>query len=295
MQSVKIISSFPCLVVCQGQQVFLDMGQQLLLDEEKTLAVYPTTKGGISFCIDTDATEDCQFFNVFTLDECKIFYLTSGTYCEKILVSNITLNDSTCRLELGSNFLNIEYLQFKNKIFLEQNFDRYNIETHSNFVYVLLSSAQSQKLILFNGETGKVKVIDGDEIKINGTDIVSLKNYDDIARHTIQRQYSLTQDGILQRGQQIDFQSSRPVTCQIPQTIPFAFLQAVFVEDFALAMSYLDISMRRQTNEESLKAFFGKITDFFQVEDFTFATCGQDKAIFKFLIDENKIVDIDKL
>ena len=294
MKSIKIISSYDCVVVCGQEQKFIEKGQIIVLDRDDIISIYPTQKG-ISFCLNTKDDKDCQFFKIIDAPSCKIFYLESGVLCENYMISTLSIMGNPCKVELGNKNINIEYLQFKKNIELPFKFDSYKMGAISSYVYVLLTNESCQNLILFDSENGKIENYYGDEIKIFGNRFTIAKNLDNIARHVLHEEYNVTAQGIILNSKQIDYQNGRPVLCSAPQIVPYAFLQAIEVGDFDLASSYLDVPMRRRVDKEHLESFFGKIKNFLQIDNDIFAVFGNEKSLFKFTLTENKISEIDKI
>ena len=105
----------------------------------------------------------------------------------------------------------------------------------------------------------------------------------------------VTADGIVKRASQIDYSGGRPIVCTVPETVPYAFLEAIQVGDYSLASSYLTLAMKREVDEEHLAEFFGEILYFYPIDLTHYAVkTKQEKRVFEFTLRDNKIEEISE-
>jgi len=122
------------------------------------------------------------------------------------------------------------------------------------------------------------------------------KTLDNIARHIVEEEYIITNQGLVKKSQAINYANGRPIIVTAKEVIPYAFLQALQVGDISLASSYLDISMRRKIDDEHLKEYFGEIQSFYAIDLQTYFVKTRDsKDIYKFTLIDNKICEIDNI
>ena len=295
MKSYKIISPYDFLAISQNNQTFVEAGQVLEMQESTLLSIYPTNaKNKIAFTLNPSTDNDSNFFLSVVSDDQKYFYLTQGMSLENFAVSTLSINNNECKFEIGQDKLTISYSQYKKVLVLQKKFDKYQVGSMANFAYILFTSKEEQNLILFDTKSGQIKMLSGDQIKLTTSSILLNKNLDNIARHILEEEYLVTNDGLVKKTNSLQYQNGRAVIATSAQVIPYAFLEALSLEDLELAKSYLDLSMRRQVDDEHLKEYFGKITAFYPISTNTYLVkTNEGKKIYKFILADNKISEIE--
>lgn len=291
----RIIPAYECLVISGQEQIFLQEGEILEFDNPVLLSIYPTQNNRINYAFNLNlaSTSESVRYQVVQHDNQVDYFLTNGISCENFIIVPVTINDNICKLELSENRVTIKYKQHKKKINLASKFTKYKTGILSNCVYCLLTCTAKENLIIFDTISGKVTSLNGDEIKINTNNIVLTENIDNVARHVIQTEYVITAEGLTETSKQISYQAGRPVIVTIPQTMPYAFLEAISVQDTELAFSYLDISMKRKVDSQHLLAYFGQIQNFHAIDTKTYlVNTTESKKIYKFITNDNKITEI---
>lgn len=295
MKNYKIISPYDYLAIIDNKEVFVEQGQTLEFENNTSLSIYPCKENSTAFSFNLENSQDCDFFSTSKLDDNKIFYFEDGNICKNYFISTLTIDDHECKFEIGEEKIVITYLNYKKELHLSNKFDKYQVGSMSSSAYILLTSKESQTLFIFDCKRGKINLLQGDQIKINSTNILSTKNLDNIARHTIEEEYLVTDDGLIRKTKNINYQNGRPITVTTPQVVPYAFLEALSLGDLELASSYLDLSMRRQIDNEHLKEYFGEILSFSPITTSQYLVVTRnEKRIFNFVLTENKITEIEK-
>lgn len=298
MEKIKITASYDCLITSKEQQLFVKEGQSVYCKDNEILSIYPTgkTKQKVSFCLDTSHATDTQFFKVATLNEKKVFFLTNGQICESRQISILKIDQQPCKIEIGKNLIEIEYGHNKKIVSLSESYNKYNVGVLSTNAYILLTNENKQELLFYSTKNNEVEAIEGDEIKISSNLITLTKNLENIARHIIQQEYLATEEGLIKKDSHIDYHNGRPIICTVPQTVPYAFLQAMEVGDLQLASSYLDLPLRRRIDQQHLQQYFGQIQQFFHIEKEKYLVLSlNEKQIYNFCLNDNKISEIEKI
>lgn len=297
MKNNIVISAYDFLAVADKKELFVEAGQRLQIQEEKPISIYPCgQQKSMAFILDFQAQQNSNFYYVIDNNDDRIFYLTNGAYCQNFIIATQNINGNDCKFELGEKEMTISYLQFKKVLHLQNAFEKYQTGIMGDNVYILLTSTYKQDLILFNTISGKVEILSGDRIQITSANILLSKTLDNIARHIVEEEYIITNQGLVKKSQAINYANGRPIIVTASQVVPYAFLQALQVGDISLASSYLDISMRRKIDDEHLKEYFGEIQSFYAVDLQTYFVKTRDsKDIYKFTIIDNKICEIDNI
>lgn len=291
----RIIPAYECLIINGQNQIFLQEGEILELDSPELLSIYPTQNNRINYAFNINLANanDSVRYQKIEHNDIVDYFLTNGISCENYIIVPVMLNDKVCKFELSESAITIKYNQTKKKINLSSKYTKYKTGILSNCSYCLLTCSAKENLIIFDSLSNTVTSLSGDQIKINSNNIVVSQSLDNIARHTIQTEYIVTNDGLTQTTKQIGYQAGRPVVVTVPETMPFAFLEAMSLQDTELAQSYLDISMKRKVDSEHLKAYFGEILSFHAIDIQTYLVKNKtDKKIYKFVMNENKITEI---
>ncbi len=298
MKKYRLLSNYDCLVIENNKEIFLAKGQILEFDSAENLSIYPTSsnKNNIPFKLNLSNNSDSDRYIVAENNNIRTFYLLQGFICENFIISTLEIANDICKFEIGETSLSLTYKHYKKNIQLPGEFSSFKTGILSNCCYCLLTSQKKETLIIFNTKTGKTDLLIGDEINITNNNILVRKNFENIAKHTQESEYVVTTDELTLKSQNISYQNGRPIISTTAQTIPYAFLEAVQVEDYELAFSYLDLSMKRQIDKNHLKEYFGSIKTFFALDTITYAVKNQtEKNIYKFTLTENKISEIDNI
>lgn len=295
MKSIKIIPSYNCIVVGQDGQLYLEQGQVLSLPRDQILSIYPTEKSeNLAFRLDTSTNDSTCFFDALSFEEQKIFVLLDGNLCQNFQVHKLNINGEVCTVEVGQKQATIKYLQTKKTISLPMRYSSYKVAAQGGYVYILLTDRLKQDLLLFNTSSARLSHISGSQISINGNKVFVTSELENISRHIVSEEY-LLDDELKLLDKSISYQS-RQITVQAKEVVPYAFLQALQVGDGPLASGYLDLPLRRQIDNPHLLSFFGDITAFFALDKQTYYVKAQSQSgIFKFLMQDNKISEIEKL
>lgn len=297
MKKNVVISSYDFLAIAGKKEYFIEAGQRLELEETSQLSIYPCThQRAMAFILNLNQERDSNFYNVINCKDEKIYYLSNGAFCKNYIIATQTINGNDCRFELGENQVIINYLQHKKVLTLSNNFQKYQTGIMGDCVYLLLTSTSQQDLILFNSSTARVDLLSGDRIRITSANILLSKSIDNIARHIIEEEYIITNDGLVKNSQAINYASGRPIIVTASQVIPYAFLEAIQVGDISLASSYLDVSMQRKIDDEHLKEYFGEIQKFYPLDLNTYIVKTREGSeLYKFIIEDGKICEIENI
>lgn len=297
MKNFYIHTPFDCLIICNKEQTYLQAGQILQFDVAQTLSIYPTenNKNNIAFILDLNHKEDDSRYLYVNFDNEEHFYLKSCQVCQNYILSKAATSNNTCQFEIGENNLIMTTPNFKKKLNLSKNYESFQTGAIGEFFYCILSNKEEEKLILLS-TSGDIETFTGEKISLTHNSFTLSQSIDDIARHTIDEEYMIVGDKIIDKNRQIGYQLGRAVIANAEQVIPYAFLEAVKFKDFELAFSYLDITMKRQLDKAHLEEFFGQIQEFYAINNENYLIKNKnDKKVYRFVLNENKISEIEIL
>ena len=298
MKKYNLTPSYDCLILGSDKQVFLQEGQTASFEHPEILSIYPTqnSRTNYAFTLDLNSKQDSQFYKVQDFEEQTYFFLSNAMTCKSYVCFALQLDDDACHMELGENSLEIKYKQFVKKLALAEKFSSYKTGVISKCCYCLLTSKERQNLVIFDTSTGKVQNLVGDDIKINVNNIIFTQTLDNFAIHTLQKEFILTADGLTKKRQLISYQNGRAIVATIPQTVPYAFMEAIACEDFELAFSYLDNDLKHKLDIEHLQRYFGQVINFNALNTTTYLVITKTgKKTISFSLNENKIEEIGEI
>ncbi len=204
----------------------------------------------------------------------------------------ITINKHMLNISNGK--LNLSY---------PLNNDLFDVKATKNydFIQILGKLANEQSyLLLLNKNLQVAFEYTADKIEFDGTKIVTLKNLQDIARHGIVSVYQQKNGAFIKDNQYSVFTQNEPISPACPQAIPQAFMEALNIENYSLARTYLHPSLSTSLKNEHLRAYFG---DFIEVRqcleqtpyNLTLVYNGNPRftKTYHFDIRENRITNID--
>ena len=164
--------------------------------------------------------------------------------------------------------------------------------TTDNKMYGLFVNKNLQ--IEFDGVADKIEYTDGK--------IITLNNVNDIARHGLVSIYTREQSGFKKSSQYSVYANNEPVPPASTEALPLAFIEAISIENFTLARSYLHPSLSASLQDEHIRAYFG---DFVEVlptlnkitSNLALVYSGNPRFVktYHFEIKDNRIVDIDTI
>lgn len=232
------------------------------------------------------------------------FKICASAFC----VPFLSTSSPTFTTQIGENFLNI------NKNILNINNQKasrfYPISTTLTDIF----AKELSDLTLISGKTTDNKVYHlyfdknlqivfesiADKIEYDGTQIVTLQNINDIARHGLVTTYKKTNSGFIKNQQYTVFTQNEAISPASNAVLPWAFMEAVNIENFSLARSYLHPSLSASLQDNHIAQYFGDFLEVTPTLDNTlynlalvYAGNPRFVKIYHFEVNENRIVNID--
>ena len=293
MKTIKLISAYPALLKTIASSLEVDVNQTVQFEEEPFVDVYPISKK-ISFHIDFQNNEKSPYFIRHETENSIFYFLPDGLFVKSYDVHSFSSNTSP-QIECNENALIFNAPPFKKIVSFNEKYQNASYHKSYDIIYALLSGEDKCMLVALNTKTGKMKSFKGKEIEVKDNAFTVKQNFKDIAGHIITTQYKIDKEGLKRIGHEITFEKDRARIVSSDKTIPYAFLEAVKVEDYPLAYSYLSEQLQNSLPQEALQSYFGKISCFFHVEDDKFLLKNGDNKdlIALFSVSNGEIVDID--
>lgn len=312
---VRICAEAPMVFSINGHQIgWIEHEYDILeikTDEDFILSCYPTTQTNDAFNLSFSAKINilagklvCTHPNIIITD------FSRGNFL--ITVSPYTIPSNTVACEqfyqtlgelsfaINKNILNVS--NGKNGLYYPLTQSVYEIKIAQNGDLIELSGQTTTKksFSLFINNSMQVQ-FDGlaDKIEYDGTQIITLQNISDIARHGLVTIYKRTQNGFKKTQQYSVYTQNEPIAPASSEALPLAFMEALNIKNYTLARSYLHPTLSTSLNETNMTAYFG---DFIEATPSTFSPYnltliynGNPRFVktYHFKIKENRIFDID--
>lgn len=293
MKTIKLISAYPVVLKTQSSSFEVDINQTVLFEEETFVDVYPIGDK-FSFRIDFQNKEKSPYFIQYESENSIYYFLPDGLFVKSYNVYSFS-NNNPVQIESSENTLIFTAPPYKKVVTFNKRYKNISYHKSHNILYALLSGKQCNMIVALNSKTGKMKTFKGEEIEIKDDTFSVKRTFEDIAGHIITTKYKIDKEGLKRVGHEITFEKERARVVSCDKTLPYAFLEAIKVEDYSLAYSYLSESLQNSFPQEALSSYFGKISFFFHVEDNKFLLKNNENKILiaMFSISNGEIVDID--
>ena len=206
-----------------------------------------------------------------------------------------------CFININKNTINIS--NSKTSRFYPLPINIQNIQAKEICDLTVISGAtQDNKTYHLYFDKNLQAVFDGiaDKIEYDGTQIVTLQNISDIARHGLVTTYKKSISGFTKNQQYAVYTQNEAVAPASNITIPWAFMEAVNIANYTLARSYLHPSLSASLQDNHIAEYFG---EFLEVTptlnntpyDLSLVYAGNPRFVktYHFEVNENRIVNID--
>jgi len=161
---------------------------------------------------------------------------------------------------------------------------------------------KSDFILLFNNKLQMLFDCIADKIELTKDKIVTLNYAHDIAEHGKVVEYNIADSRILPGKSYLVYTENTPRVPATPHAIPYAFLEAVLLQDYSLARSYLHPILSQSLKNENIRDFFG---DFLEItppidkklDCVSLVYKGNPRFVknYRFLVTNNLIKDIDSI
>lgn len=265
---IGIMSSFDCLLEIEGKRYEMTSNfsrLEVLLEKEESLSalVYPiNARGQLSYVVAVD--ED----NIFksNLDVCKIgkdeyevvlkpYYLTGQNFFKKKFKYE---NLNFCFSISYFNTLSCE--DKEGEIFLEiyEKLDNFKFDVLNGVPYFHCKTLKGfEILVLYNKKSHEFVKYESAGFDFNENSIEFLSSEDTLSKHG--KHYKiLCNSGEFKVEEELIYLKGHPQKIKNEALLPYAFFEAVKVNDFELAKSFLSERLKSNITNEVLNEYFGE-------------------------------------
>ena len=229
---------------------------------------------------------------IISINKGMLYASSNGTnLCYPIY---LPLDDITAENEHGFTIIRGK---INNSFELQSKVNTSNTNTENNKIYdenykVYNLFLNKNLQVAFEGKANK--------IEFDGNQIVTLNNVPDIARHGIVTAYALTENGFKKSKKYSVYTANSPTAPACIQALPLAFMEALNIENYTLARSYLHPNLSASLKNEHLRAYFGdyvEVTQTFNNTPFELSLVynGNPRFVktYRFDVKDNRIFNID--
>lgn len=295
MKKYKIITSYPCLIKAGDESIELDQNNYAEFTSQTKLSVYPVGKTNLfAFNIQLGKLTDSPYYKFEKNGDEIVIFLPDGMKCTNYDLFSFSSSSISPSVEIGKNQITFLTQNCKKVVDISPDYNQYKCYKKDNILFAHISATDKEMIVAMNTKNGKIKSFKGQKIEVEKDKFIVYQDCKDIAGHKLTTTYKIDKEGLKRVGYDINYSFPSPRMATIDETIPFAFLEAVKLEDFSLAYNYLSDKIKNKIGLDDLSVFLPKIEYYFKVTPFKFylKTIEGEKTI-SFEIEHGKIVDID--
>ncbi len=272
-------TTYPCLVKTQNDFCQLEKNDNLEIEDEHIVFVYPQANQ-LPFQIDFSCEN--EFYSIINHENQTFVILeppkkVNISKKEKMTISgktcNICVNESSLEFETETHKFSIPH---KNQPFKTQKIKSFACVIFDNEIFAL--NMQNNKLFSFSGE----------EISLKDDEITLTKKFCDSLSRQKQAKYKLGDDVTVENES-----FSHNLRKNIEGLLPFQLLESVKAKDYAYALDCLADNLKNNIDTATLQSFFGNLKEFLPLTKNQFITISDHKKNFvTFSVSSGKIDDI---
>lgn len=293
MNKYILRSNFDCLVKVANEENLLDSNSQIVFDTPQRVLIYPLScnKFCFPFAIDLTQEKDSEVCKIFFFNETKMLYLNSPFSIRNEICEEVSCMGKRCEIVLNQDFLSFKLNNRRSTLPLLDSFKSYFIQAKDSFVLLFLNG-QEDSLYLFNVKDFSIKHLQGQKIELIDNKIFVSRQAHDIVGHQVYITYEIKEDKLTKVTEKTKFETlSRPLNEDV---LALAFVEAVKLGDYLLALDYLSEDLQSTTTTEHIKNYFGEIKSFVCLDQNLIAiTNTKETKIYIFTVTQNKIKEID--
>lgn len=298
MKIYHIRSEFPALIENNNKCFELDSGYFIEAKSGDKLKVYPTSsrKDCYNICYAITLNDDLVGFDKVVFPD-YVEITLKERFIPRSSVALLEKSDSNGIYKLSSFphtfFANVKGKVFEYKIkYLLNNFE---MKTDSKFVYLFAKTENLDYLLLFNKKNNNIYEFCAENIEIKENKLIINQIKNNFARHAITLEYELNEN-FKELSRKLYYTEKKPKITKNSKIIPYAFLEAIEIEDYNLARLYLSKKLNDRIDNKHLKAYFGdigRVTDY--KGDIAVIDSRNEVKIFKFEIIDDLITKIEEV
>lgn len=276
---LHLCSTMPAVFCIDGKQIgccdhpcqYLEV---VVCQEKFVLYVYPieqisTTYCSLSYstminCLNSKPIANTNLVTITDYGQCHY------VICAKpLLVPRITNNlppcydtCDTCTMSIINNNINITNQTNSFNYTLQTPLKSAKIQKINDFYAILGKNEQNfSYVMLLNDKLQFLFDKFADKIELTKTSIITLEYAHDIAQHGQVTEYAFNNGNITKEKSYTVYIQDTPITPATPYAIPYAFLEAIALNDFTLARSYLHPALSQNLQNDNIRNFFGNFID----------------------------------
>ncbi len=314
MQKTFYIKSFmPALIVYNEQEFLIENIYQfktIVCDDNALLKVYPISNNDqicLPYIVKLDPKSHNQNLLITQYPdnkfECIIKPKCYPTMYQKSETKNQTYNGHSLKCILYSGLPSHIVIFGETKPFVyDTNFFIQNLQTKvlGNYLVLQAECAEQTYVLILDQQLSIVEEKLFDDLQINDLLLKGYLNQRDMAKHGIIAELDFSKNPYAYNTQAV-YINNKPNIIKNDMLVPYAFLEALQINNYKLANQYLSQELSTKLKVEHLKSFFGDFVDICQNRycdnDCQIALIypvkhGNMAKLFKFDIKNNKINNI---
>lgn len=273
-------TTYPCVVKTQSQSIELEENDNLEIEDEKFLYVYPQNSYQPPFCINLSNKKDTHLFSFVRVKNMQAIVLEKANMVFVKQKEKLNFNGKFCYIEVGKNEIIFET---ENKILSSKNenmFTEYKIFKCGNFACVQFLN----DFYAFSMEKEKIFHFSGKNLSFdNNTLTIKDENENDQKQTQIHFENDLT----------VETQNIEKFKEEKAELVPLKFLKFVKHKDYEIAIKFLNENLKKSINAEKLQEFFGNISSILPLTVTEFLLISNtNKKYVAFDTENDKINDI---
>lgn len=267
MKDLKIYSNYNFLLEIENSNYFLESTNyvEVLNCEKNNLLIkaYPVDQSNLSipFCINIES----QNLDIKTQSECVKVY--NFAHRAEIFVKPFLISSNIVVYTASHTVKNVKYTIscYEDRIKIFSSKGEYVYETDitsassfvvDNNINILCNNKKGKTLVVFNVSNNVFSHVCGDKIEIDGNNIKTQQNINDMAKHIRVCSFVQNED-ITLKNKDLYTENSKNKSAKNNLLIPYNFFEAIKVEDFNLARTYLATPLKDNLTDEQLASYFG--------------------------------------
>ena len=289
MEKYLIKTTYPCLIKTQNAITELDCNDNLEVENEAFLFIYPADNNQIPFYINLSCPKESERLSIIKNDDKTILLLEDVSKLEINQMESLNFSGTICNISVSAHSLSFE-ANGKKIIYKCQHLCKdFKIFKEKDFACVQFD----HDLYAFSTKTNKLVHFGGDEITCEKDTVTVQKKFHDSDNREKTAIYKFEDDIVLE-----DEHFSRDSHTSVSELVSFKLLESVKAKDFESALTFLSDNLQKQIGSAQLQEFFGQISTFLPITPTEFITMTPtSKNYAKFVLQDDKIDDIliDKL
>lgn len=254
-----LVSPYPCLIKTTSQSFELCEGEQLEIENEPFVFVYPQENFLLPFYVNIENERDSQFVSFIKRDNLSYIVLEKQSHLSTTFKETLNFENKVCHIEINSSKISFDTEKKRYDVFHNHNITNYKIYKIKHCAFVQFEKCT----YIFSIKTEKLTSIQNAKVEINNDLVLIEKELCDSSKRIKKIEYEIEENGMKLKKQEFSYnENSRPYK----NFVSYKFMEAVKAKDFSRACNMLSKTLVESIDEEKLKVFFGDISCFIFLE-----------------------------